>query len=325
MTLSRRGLLHLATGAVAVSVGSRIALAQTYPTRPVHLLEAFGAGGSPDIIARLMAQWLWERFGQPFVVENRSGANGSFAAEAAARASPDGYTLLLAVSPHVIDASFHEKLNFDFMRDLAPIASISRVPLVMAVNPSVPADTVPEFIAYAMANPGKMNMASVGIGNITHVSGELFMMLTGVKLFHVPYHGGAQVLSDLISGQVQVMFGPLTAAVEQIKAGRLRALAVTSATRSPVLPDVPTVGDYVPGYEVSGWYGVVAPRNTPAEIIDKLNEAINAGLTDPKIMTRLFDLGNTVFAGSPADFAKFIADETEKWAKVIKLAGIKTN
>ena len=323
MRLSRRQFFHLAAGAATVPAVGR-AWAQAYPTRPVRVLEGFGAGGSPDIIARLMAQWLWERFGQPFVVENRSGANGSFAAEATARASPDGYTLLQAVTPHVINTSLYEKLNFDFIRDLAPIASISRVPLVMAVNPSVPAETVPEFIAYAMANPGKINMGSAGIGNPTHVAGELFMMLTGVKLFHVPYRG-AQVMSDLISGQVQVYFGPLTAAIEQIKAGKMRALAVTTATRSPVLPDIPTVGDFVPGYEVSVWSGVVAPRNTPAEIIDKLNKAINAGLTDPKIMARLFDLGATVFASSPADFAKLIADETEKWAKVIQFAGINAN
>ena len=320
MRFSRRKFLHLAAGAATVPAVGR-AWAQVYPTRPVRVLEGFGAGGSPDIVARLMAQWLWDRLGQPFVVDNRAGANGSFAAEAVARASPDGYTLLQAVTPHVIS---YEKLNFDFTRDFAPIASINRVPLVMVVNPSVPAETVPEFIAYAMANPGRVNMGSAGIGNPTHVAGELFMMLTGVKLFHVPYRG-AQVISDLIGGHVQVYFGTLTAAMEQIKVGKLRALAVTAATRSPVLPDLPTVGEFVPGYEVSVWSGVVAPRNAPNEIIDKLNEAINAGLTDPKIVTRLSDLGNTVFSGAPADFAKFIADETEKWTKVVKFAGIKAN
>ena len=322
MKLPRRRFLHLAALAAVLPAAPRITLAQAYPSRPVRVLEGFGAGSSPDIIARLMAQWLWERFGQPFVVENRSGANGNIAAEATARASPDGYTLFMAVASNVINASLYEKLNFDFVHEIAPIASISRVPLVMVVNPSVQAKTVPEFIAYARANPGNINMGSAGIGNITHVAGELFMMLTGVKLFHVPYRG-AQASVGLISGQVQVLFTPLTAAIEQIKAGKQRALAVTTATRSPTLPDIPTVGDFVPGYEASGWYGIVAPRNTSAEAVEKLNNAINAGLTDPKIVARLADVGNDVFAGSPTDFAKFIVSEAEKWAKVVKFANIK--
>ena len=308
MKLPRRRFLHLAALAAVLPAAPRITLAQAYPSRPVRVLEGFGAGSSPDIIARLMAQWLWERFGQPFVVENRSGANGNIAAEATAT--------------NVINASLYEKLNFDFVHEIAPIASISRVPLVMVVNPSVQAKTVPEFIAYARANPGNINMGSAGIGNITHVAGELFMMLTGVKLFHVPYRG-AQASVGLISGQVQVLFTPLTAAIEQIKAGKQRALAVTTATRSPTLPDIPTVGDFVPGYEASGWYGIVAPRNTSAEAVEKLNNAINAGLTDPKIVARLADVGNDVFAGSPTDFAKFIVSEAEKWAKVVKFANIK--
>ena len=322
MKLPRRRFLHLAAGAAVLPAATRTTLAQAYPSRPIRVLEGFGAGSSPDIIARLMAQWLWERLGQPFVVENRSGANGNIAAEATARASPDGYTLLIAVASNVINASLYEKLNFDFVRDMTPIASISRVPLVMVVNPSVQAKTVPEFIAYARANPGNINMGSAGIGNITHVAGELFMMLTGVKLFHVPYRG-AQASVALISGQVQVLFTPLTAALEHINAGKLRALGVTTVTRSPALPEIPTMDDFVPGYEASGWYGIVAPRNTAAEIVGTLNKAINVSLTDPKIVARLADVGNDVFAGSAADFAKFIGSETEKWAKVVKFANIK--
>jgi len=326
MKLSRRQFLDLAAGAAAgaaaLPVTLRFARAQSYPTRPVRILEGFGAGAATDIIARLMGQWLSERLGQPFMVENRSGANGNIAAEAAARAAPDGYTLLLAVTSNVINASTYEKLNFSFTRDFAPIASISRVPLVMALHPSVPAKTLPELLEYAKANPGKINMGSTGTGNITHVAGELFMMLTGINLFLVPYRG-AQMSTAVISGQVQVVFAPLTSYIELIKAGALRAVAVTTAARARALPDVPTVADVVPGYEVSGWYGVVAPRNTPANVVDMLNNAVKAGLADSKITTQLASMGNAVDASSPADFAKFIADETEKWGKVVRFAGIK--
>jgi tripartite-type tricarboxylate transporter receptor subunit TctC len=319
----RRQFLHLAAGAAALPAVSRIARAQAYPTRPVRLIEGFGAGSSPDIVARLMGQWLTERLGRPFVVENRSGANGNLATESVVRASPDGYTLLLVTSTAAVNATFYDKLNFDLIRDIAPIASIARLPFVMEVHPSFAAKTVPEFIAYAKANPGKINMGSAGIGNTTHVCGEQFKMMTGVDLFHVPYRG-IQVLTGLLGGQVEVYFGVLAASIEHIKAGRLRALAVTSATRSAALPDVPTVGEFVAGYEASAWWGIGAPKNTPAEIIDKLNVEINAALADPKMTVLLANLGAMVLAGSPADFGRFMAAETEKWAKVIKFAGIKS-
>jgi len=322
MRLPRRQFLQLAAGAVALPALSRIARAQLYPTRPVRVIEGFGAGGTPDIVARLLGQWLSERFGQPFVIENRTGATGNIATEAVARAAPDGHTLLLATSANSINATLYQKLNFNFIRDIAPVAGLIRTPLVMEVNPSLPAKTVPEFIAYAKANPGKVNMASGGTGTPQHVAGELFSSMTGVSMVHVPYRG-ALAFPDLLAGQVQVMFGVLPSSIGYIRAGKLRPLAVTTAVRSDELPDVPTVGDFVPGFEASGWQGVGAPKDTPAEIVDKLNREINAGLTDPKIKARLAELGAIVFSGSPADFGNFIVNEVEKWGKVIRAANIK--
>jgi tripartite-type tricarboxylate transporter receptor subunit TctC len=319
----RRQFLHLAAAAAVLPTLPRIALAQTYPTRPVRLIVTFAAGGSPDIIARLMGQWLSERLGQPIIVDNRPGAAGNIGTEIGVRAPPDGYTLLMALSVNAINASVYNNLSFNFIRDTAPVASIASTPLIMEVNPSVPAKTVPEFIAYAKANPGKINMASGGKGAPGHVAGELFKMMAGVDMVHVPYRGDALVLPDLISGQVQVYFGVMPASLGYIRAGKLRALAVTSATRQEALPDVPTVGEFLPGFEARGWYGIVVPKATPAEIVGKLNQEINAALADPNMKKRLTDLGVAVFAGSPADFGKFIADETEKWAKVVKFAGIK--
>ena len=319
----RRQFLHLAAGAAVLPTLPRIALAQTYPTRPVRLIVTFAAGGSPDIIARLMGQWLSERLGQPIIVDNRPGAAGNIGTEIGVRAPPDGYTLLMALSVNAINASVYNNLSFNFMRDMAPVASIASTPLIMEVNPSVPAKTVPEFIAYAKANPGKISMASGGKGAPGHVAGELFKMMAGVDMVHVPYRGDALVLPDLISGQVQVYFGVMPASLGYIRAGKLRALAVTSATRQEALPDVPTVGEFLPGFEARGWYGIVVPKATPAEIVGKLNQEINAALADPNMKKRLTDLGVAVFAGSPADFGKFIADETEKWAKVVKFADVK--
>ena len=323
MKLPRRNLLHLAAGAAALPAVSRFAWAQTYPTRPVRIIVGFAPAGAGDIVARLIGQWLSERLGQPFVVENRPGANGNIAAQAGVRAPADGYTLLMVSSANAANAALYDKLSFNFLRDIAPVAGIIRTPYVMAVNPTVPAETIPEFIAYAKANPGKISMASVGVGSGTHLAGEWFKMMTGVNLVHVPYRGGGPAFNDLLGGQVQVMFPTTVGSIGYIRAGRLRALAVTTATRSDVLPDVPTVDEFVPGYEASAWFGVGAPRNTPAEIIDKLNNEINAALADPKIKARLADLGGTPLAGSPADLSTLIADETEKWAKVIKFAGIK--
>ena len=319
----RRQFLHLAAGAAVLPTLPRIALAQTYPTRPVRLIVTFAAGGSPDIIARLMGQWLSERLGQPIIVDNRPGAAGNIGTEIGVRAPPDGYTLLMALSVNAINASVYNNLSFNFIRDTAPVASIASTPLIMEVNPSVPAKTVPEFIAYAKANPGKINMASGGKGAPGHVAGELFKMMAGVDMVHVPYRGDALVLPDLISGQVQVYFGVMPASLGYIRAGKLRALAVTSATRQEALPDVPTVGEFLPGFEARGWYGIVVPKATPPEIVGKLNQEINAALADPNMKKRLTDLGVAVFAGSPADFGKFIADETEKWAKVVKFADVK--
>jgi tripartite-type tricarboxylate transporter receptor subunit TctC len=319
----RRQFLHLVAGAAALSAVSHISWAQTYPTRPVRIIDGFAAGGPADIVARLIAQWLSERLGQPFVVENRPGAGTTIATEAVVRAPPDGYTLLLAATPAAINATLYEKLNFNFIRDIVPVASLIRAPSVLEVNPSVPAKTVPEFIAYAKANPGKLTMASGGIGAPSHLFGELFKFMTGVNLVHVPYRGAAPAVTDLLAGQVQVYFDPLPNSIGYIRAGKVRPLAITSATRSEALPDVPTVGEFVPGYEASVWWGVGAPKNTPSQIIDKLNEAINAGLADPKIKARLADLGGTPLVGSPADFGKLIADETEKWRKVIRAANIK--
>jgi tripartite-type tricarboxylate transporter receptor subunit TctC len=325
MKLPRRNFLHLAAGAAALPAVSRIAQAQTYPTRPVHLIVPFAAGGGTDITARLMGQWLSERLGQQFVIDNRPGGGTNIGTEAVVRAPADGYTLLLCGTPSAINATLYDKLNFNFIRDIAPVAGISRDPYVMVVNPSVPAESVPEFLAYAKANPGKLNMGSAGTGAGSHVAGALFKMMAGVDMVHVPYRGAGPALTDLIAGQVQVYFGTTVASIEYIRAGRLRALAVTTATRSDALPDVPTVGEFVPGYEASVWYGIGAPKNTPAEIVDKLNKEINAGLADPNIKARLADLGGTVLAGSPADFGKLIAEETEKWGKVIKFAGIKAD
>jgi tripartite-type tricarboxylate transporter receptor subunit TctC len=319
--LSRRRFLHLASGAAVLPAVSQIAGAQTYPTRPVRIIVGFSAGGGVDIVARLMGQWLSERLGQAFVIENRPGAGGNIGTEAVVRAQPDGYTLHLTVAPNAINAALYDKLNF--IRDIAPVASLIRQPLVILVNPAVPAKTVPEFITYAKADPGKINFASAGIGSTPHVAGELFKMMTGGNLVHVPYRGGGPALTDLLGGQVQVAFAPMPGLIEYIRAGRLRAVAVTTATRSEVLPDVPTVGEFVPGYEASSWYGVGAPKTTPAEIIKKLNNEINAVLVEPKNQALLADLGGTVVLESPIDFGKFIAEETKKWAKVIKFAGIK--
>jgi tripartite-type tricarboxylate transporter receptor subunit TctC len=323
MKLPRRNFLHLAAGAAALPAASRIARTQAYPTRPVRIVVGFPAGGGVDIVARLLGQWLSERLGQPFIIENRPGAATNIATEAVVRAAADGYTLLLVHSSNAMNATLYEKLNFNFIRDIAPVASIIVVPNVMLVHPSVPAKTVPEFIAYAKANPGKINFASGGIGGPSHLAGELFKAMAGVNLVHVPYRGGGPAVNDLLSGQVQVYFASTPASIEYIKAGTLRALAVASATRSEMLPDIPTVGEFVPGYEAPTWYGLGAPKNTPAEIVDKLNIEINAGLADPKLRVRLADLGGTVMMGSPADFGKLIAEETEKWGKVIRAANIK--
>ncbi len=323
MKLPRRRFLHLAAGAAALPAVSSIARAQAYPTRPVRVIVGFTPGSAPDIVARLMGLWLSERLGQQFLVENRPGAGTNIGTEVVVRAPADGYTLLLVGAPNAINTTLYDKLSFNFLRDIAPVAAISRERIVMVVPPSFPATTVPEFIAYAKANPGKVTMASPGNGSSPHVSGELFKMMTGIDMIHVPYRGGGQVMTDLIAGQVQVSFIGLTVAIEHIRSGKVRALAVTAATRSDMLPDIPTVGDFVPGYEASAFWGVGAPRNTPAEIIDKLNKEVNAALADPEIKSRIADTGGTVLPGSPADFGKFIADETEKWAKVIKFAGIK--
>jgi tripartite-type tricarboxylate transporter receptor subunit TctC len=323
--MERRRFLHLAVGVAVLPAMSRLAWTQAYPSRPVRVISASAAGGAGDILTRLMGQWLSERLGQPFVIENRPGAGTNIATEMVVRAAPDGYTLLVPNAASAINATLYEKLNFNFIRDIVLVGGIARDHLVMAVHPSVPAKTVPEFIAYAKAAPGKINMASGGNGAPSHVAGELFMMMAGVNIVHVPYRGAAPALTDLLGGQVQVYFGPMPSSIEHFKTGRLRALAVTMATRSEMLPDIPTVGDFLPGYEASTWNGVGAPKKTPAEIVERLNKEINAAFADPKIKARLADLGSMVFPGSPAEFAKFIAEETEKWAKVIKSAGIKAS
>jgi tripartite-type tricarboxylate transporter receptor subunit TctC len=323
MKLPRRKFLQLAGAAIVAPAISRVAWAQPYPARPVRIIAGYPPGGGSDFLARLMGQWLSERLNQAFIIENRPGAGGNIATETVARAQADGYALLLVASPNAINATLYDKLNFNFIRDIAPVASVLGVPFVMEVNPSVSAKTVPEFIAYAKANPGRISMASPGIGTGAHMSGELFKMMTGVNMVHVPYRGDTPALTDLISGQVQVMFSNTVSSIEHIRAGRLRALAVTTATRSDALPDVPTVGEYVQGYEASGWYGIGAPKNTPTKIVEKLNKEINAGLADLKTKARLVDLGGTVLPGSPAEFGKLIADDTEKWGKVIKFARIK--
>jgi tripartite-type tricarboxylate transporter receptor subunit TctC len=310
----RRQFLHLAACAVALPSVSRVAWAQAYPTRPVRIIVGYSAGSASDIVARLIAQWLSERLGQQFVVENRTGAGGNIAAEAVVRSAPDGYTLLLPASPDAINVTL-QKLNFNFIRDIAPVAGIFHVPNVMVVHPSFPAKTVPEFIAYAKANPGKITMASAGVGSTSHMSGELFKMMGGVNMVHVPYRGQPAALTDLLGGQVQVDFATMPPSIEYIRAGKLRALAVTSATRSEALPDVPPIGDFLPGYEVTTWFGIGAPSKTPVEIMDKLNNEINAALADPKIRAQLADLGSTaLLTGSPADFGRYIAYDVEKWA-----------
>jgi tripartite-type tricarboxylate transporter receptor subunit TctC len=321
----RRTFLRLAAGAAALPVASRIASAQTYPSRPVHWIVGFAPGGGYDIVARLMGQWLQERLGQPFIIDNRPGAGTNIATEAVVNARPDGYTLLLAGLPNASNASMFSKLNFNFIRDIAPVAGIMRVPYVMVVNPSVPAKTVPEFITYAKANSDKINMASAGTGSGSHLAGELFKRMAGVTLVHVPFRGNEPALTALLGGQVEVLFPSLPPTIEYIKTGKLRGLAVTSAMRSETLTDVPTVGEFVPGYEVSAWYGVGAPKGTPTEVINKINKEINAGLADPKLKTRLADLGGIAIAGSPADFGKLIADETEKWDRVVRAAKIKAD
>ena len=325
MILPRRRFLRLAAAAAALPAMSRLSAAQIYPARPVRIIVPYAPAGSPDILGRLMGQWLSERLGQPFVVDNRPGGGSNIGTEAVVNAAPDGHTLLVIAPANAINATLYEKLNFNFVRDVAPIAGIIRVANVMAVNPAVPVHTVPEFIAYAKANPGKINMASGGNGTSNHVSGELFKMMTGVDMVHVPYRGAAPALMDLLGGQVQVNFGAMPAAIEYFKAGKLRPLAVTTAERAQALPDIPTVGDFLPGYEASSWWGLGAPRNTPADIIEKLNKEINAGLADPTIKAKLAGLGGTLIAGSPADFGKLIAEETEKWAKVVRFSGAKAN
>ncbi len=323
MKLPRREFLRLAAGVAALPALSRVASAQSYPTRPVRWIVGAPPGGATDILARLLGQWLSERLGQPFVVDNRPGAGTNIGTEAVVRSPADGYTLLLVAPTSAINTTLYDKLNFDFIRDIAPVAGIIRAPLVMEVNPSVPTKTVPEFMAFARANRGKINMASAGTGTTPHMAGELFKMMTGLDMVHVPYRGSAPALTDLIGGQVQVMFDPTTSSIEHIRAGKLRPLAVTTATRAAVLPDVPILGEWVPGYEASAWFGVGVPRGTPAEIVDKLNQEINAAFADPKMKARLADLGGMVLAGPPAEFGKLIAEETEKWAKVIKFSGAK--
>jgi tripartite-type tricarboxylate transporter receptor subunit TctC len=323
MTLPRRKFLHLAAGAAAPAVAPRFAWARSYPSRPVRIIVGFAPGGTSDISARLVGQWLSERLGQQFVTENRTGAAGNIATEYVVNAAPDGYTLLVFASAAAVNATLYTNLNFNFIRDIAPVASILRVPNVILVNPSFPAATVPELIAYATANPGKVNMATAGIGSTPHIFGELFKKMTGINLLPVHYRGGGPALTDLLAGQVQVMFDPVGEAMGYIKSGKLRALAVTSATRLAALPDTPTVGDFVPGYEASGWSGMGAPKNTPVEIIGTLNREINEGLADPKLKARLSNLGSTPLALSPSDFGKLIVDEINKWAEVIKSADIK--
>ncbi len=324
MKLPRRLVLQFAAGAAALTAIPRIAGAQAYPQRPVRLIVPFASGGASDILARLIGQWLTERLGQPFVIEMRPGAGGNVGTEAVVNAPPDGYTLLMVnAAPSAINATLYDRLAFNFLRDMAPVGGVVRTPLVLQLTPSFPARTVPELIAYAKANPGKVNMASAGNGTPPHVAGELFKMMAGVDILHVPYRGGGPALVDLLGGQVQMMFGVLASSIEYLRAGKLRPLAVSTSVRAQALPDVPTVGDFLPGYEASDWYGICAPRGTAPEIIARLNTEINAGLADPKLKARLDDLGGIVLAGSPAEFGKLIADETEKWGKVVRAAHMK--
>jgi len=323
MKLPRRNLLHLAASAAALPALPRIARAQTYPTRPVRLIVPVAPAGASDITARLIGQWLSERLGQQFVIDNRPGGGTNIGTEAVVRAPADGYTLLMVGSSNASNATLYDKLNFNFIREIAPVAGVFRGSLVMVVNPSVPASTVPEFIAYAKATPRKVNMASSGIGAVSHIAGELFKMMAGIDMVHVPYRGGGPAVNDLLAGQVQVYFASTVASIEYIRTGRLRALAVTTMSRAEALPDMPTMDSFLPGYEASLWYGIGAPKNTPAEIVAKLNTEINASLADPKLKARLADLGGTVLTGSPTDFGKLIADETEKWGNVIRALNIK--
>jgi tripartite-type tricarboxylate transporter receptor subunit TctC len=321
--VSRRRVLHAGAGVVALPTLCGLANAESYPTRPVRIIVGFAAGGAPDILARLFGQWLSERLGQTFVVENRTGAGGNLATEAVVQAPADGHTLLLTSVGNAVNATLYDKLNYNFLRDIAPVAGISREPLAMEVHPSFPVKTVSEFIAYAKANPGKINYGSAGVGSSLHMAGELFKLMAGVDLVHVPYRGSPPALTDLLGGQLQLMFSPLPPSIEYVKSGRLRALAVTTSTRSQALPDVPVIADFVPGYEASAWYGIGAPAKTPAEIIAKLNAAINAGLTDEKLKSRLIELGSVPFALTPSEFGKHLTAETEKWAKVIHTSNIK--
>jgi len=323
MKLPRRQFLHLAAGIAALPTLPRVGLALDYPTRPVHWIVAVAPGGGNDIFARLMGQWLSERLSQPFIVENRPGAGNNLGTEIVAKASPDGYTLLLASSNNASNAALYEHLNFDFVRDIAPVAGIARTTLVMVVNPSVPAKTIPEFVAYAKANPGKANMASSGVGSIGQLAGELFKMMAGVNMVHVPYRGNGPVLEALLAGEVEVAFPSLASAIEYIKTSKLRGLAVTSAMRSDAMPELPSIGEFIPGYELSTWYGMGAPMGTPVEIIDKLNKEINAGLADPKLMARFAELGDVPMPMTPFEFGKLVAADTEKLTKVVRFAGIK--
>jgi len=325
MKIPRRQFLHLAAATALLPAVSRTARAQAYPTRPIRLIIGYTPGGSADLTARLMGQWLSERLGQSFVIENRPGGGTNIATEAALRAAPDGYSLLLVAPANAINATLYSKLNFNFLQEMVPIAGIIRFPNVVVVNPEVPVKTIPELIAYAKANPGKLNMASSGNGSTIHMSGELFKMLTGIDMLHVPYRGGAPALTDLLSGQVQVMFDNIPTCAEHVKSGKLRGLAVTSTTRSEVLPDLPTVADFLPGYEASAWYGLAAPKGTPPEIVETLNKAVNAILADPAAKTRFGELGAILLPGSAADFGKLVADETDKWGKVVKFAGAKVD
>ncbi len=323
MRLPRRTFLHLAAGVAALPAISRIASAQAYPSRPIRLILGFAAGGSADIVARLIAQFVSDRIGQPVIVENRTGASSNLAGEAVARSAPDGYTLLYVTTVNAINATFFDNLKFDLKRDFAPVSGVTRAPNVLEVNPSVPANNVAEFVAYAKANPGKLNMASTGNGTSIHLAGELFKAMTGVNLVHVPYRSPPQAMTDLLAGQVQVMFDVMTQGLQHIKEGRLRALAVTTAARSDALPDVPTVAETVPGYEASSWSGVCAPSGTPTGIVEMLNKEINAAVTDPNIKARLTSIGSTAITGSPAEFATFLTEETDKWGKVVRAANIK--
>jgi tripartite-type tricarboxylate transporter receptor subunit TctC len=323
MKLPRRHFFHLAAGAAGLPIIAQIAAAQSYPSRPVHIIVGFAAGGPTDILARLIGQWLSERLMQPFVIDDRPGAATNIATEAVAHAPPDGYTLLTAVSTNTINAALYSNLNFNFMRDIAMVAGLTRSPLVLEVNPAAPVGSVPELIAYVKANPGKISLASFGTGTISHVAGVLFETEAGIEVTHVPYRGSAPLVIDLLSGQVQSAFDNLQSSITYIKQGKLRALAVTTATRSPVLPDVPTLGEFLPGYEINAWIGIGAPRGTPAEVIDKLNKEINAGLTDPTISARIADLASTPFIASPIQLDKLVVEYTEKWGKVIRAAGIK--